>query len=289
MNFFRETVPNESKLYARIRDYEKDFSVKAQIENFWKKYEPYAPQKFLDKVQNNGNFHQRWWEMFLGVGLLNLEFEIRTSPEDEGPDFGIILSSQTVWIEAVAPKIGKGYDAVPELLEGFHNLPEKEFLLRLTSSLNYKLEVFNDYKNKSLISDHDYCITAISSCTLNQFGSLMNFPAPVPLKVLAGAGNLVLSKDNNYIQRRDKIQKKSGSSVETNLFDLEKFSRIFAVLYSYSDPLNSPDKPETTFQLFLNPVNSHKKNNIFLELFKKIEIWYRTRIDEDYIWQKYSA
>lgn len=289
MKFFKDSILNESKLYARIRDYEKDSSVKSQIENYWRKFEQYAPQKFLENIQNETNFHQRWWEMFLGVGLLNVNCDIRTSSIEKGPDFLISLTSQNIWIEAVAPNIGNNNDAVPELFEGIHKLPEVEFLLRLTNSMSYKLDVFNNYKEKKLVSDNDYCIIAISSCALNQYGSLMDFPAPAPLKILAGVGNLVLDKDNNYVQYRTEIQKKSGSSVETSLFSLESYSKICAVLYSNSDPLNSPNKPETTFQLFLNPFNSGNVNNTLSRIFNDLEIWYQTKNDKYIVWQKVSA
>ena len=289
MRFFKDSIQKESKLYARIRDYEKDSQVKFQIENFWKKFEPYAPLKYLKKIQNDGDFHQRWWEMFLGVGLLNINCKIKTSQKEKGPDFEIDLTSQNIWIEAVAPNIGNSFDALPKLLEGVHKLPEVEFLLRLTNSLNSKLDAFNNYIEKDWVSENDCCIIAISSCALNQYGSLMDFPAPAPLKVLAGLGNLVLNKDNNYVQYRTEIQKKSGSPIETSLFSLERYSNICAVLYSNSDPLNSPDKPETTFQLFLNPFNSQNVNNTFLKSFNDIEIWYQTKNDKYIIWQKHRA
>lgn len=286
MNLFRNSIRNESKLYARIRDYEKDSSVKNQIEKFWKKFETYAPPKYLEKLQSEGNFHQRWWEMFLGVGLLNLNFKIETSSREEVPDFLINSNSQKIWIEAVAPNIGSNNDALPEFLEGVHKLPEVEFLLRLTNSLNSKLDVFNNYREKNLVSDNDYCIIAVSSCALNQYGGLMNFPAPAPLKILAGAGNLVLAKDSNYLQYRTKIYKSSGSQVKTNLFYLNEYSKICAVLYSHSDPLNSPDKPETTFQLFLNPFNPSTVSSSLLKYFNDIEIWNHIKSEEYIIWQK---
>lgn len=289
MKFFRDSVPNESKLYASIRDYEKYSSVKSQIEKFWKKYEIYAPHKFLEIVQSDMNFHQRWWEMFLGVGLLTLNCNIITSKKEKGPDFLINNTSSNIWIEAVAPNIGNGNDALPELLEGVHKLPEVEFLLRLTNSLDYKLDIFNKYRENGLISNNDYCIIAISSCALNQYGSLMDFPAPAPLKVIAGVGNLVLNKDDNYVQYRNEIQKESKSSVETSLFSLESYSKICAVLYSCSDPLNSPNKPETTFQLFLNPFNAIKVNNTLVKNFNDIEIWNQIKKNKYIVWQKNRA
>lgn len=127
MEFFRNSISSESELYTRIRDYEKDSKVKSQIENFWKKYEPYAPQEYLEKIHSEGNFYQKWWEMFLGVGLLNLNISITTSPKDVGPDFKIILPSQVLWIEAVAPNVGDGVDAIPEFINGLINYLKMSF------------------------------------------------------------------------------------------------------------------------------------------------------------------
>jgi hypothetical protein len=286
MKFFKDSIKNESKLYARIRDYEKDFSIKSQIESFWNKYEPYAPHNFLETIQMERNFHQRWWEMFLGVGLLNLNFKIQTSNIERGPDFKFVLPSKIIWVEAVAPNIGEGEDALPKLQYGVEKLPEKAFLLRLTTSLNSKFEAFNKYKKERIVSENDYCIIGISSCALNQYGSLMNFPAPAPLKAVAGVGNLVLNEDGNYVQYRVAIQKRSGSLVETNLFNLDKFSNVCALLYSHSDPLNSPNKPETTLTLFLNPNNSQITNDLLSKMFYGIEIWYQTQNESYVIWQK---
>lgn len=159
----------------------------------------------------------------------------------------------------------------------------------MTTSLDSKLKAYSNYKEKGIVSDNDYRIIAISSCALNPYGSLMDFPAPAPLKVLTGVGNLVLDKKNNYAQYRTEIQKKSASFVETSLFSLESYSKICAVLYSHSDPLNSPDNPETTFQLFFNPFNAPNVNNCLLKVFNDIEIWYQTKNDKYIVWQKHSA
>ncbi len=274
MNFFREKSSEESKLYARIRDYYRYASVKSQIETFWEQYKPYAPTGFLKIIQLEDNFHQRWWEMYLGVGFLNLNFKIITSPNDKGPDYRMVLPKQTIWIEAVAPKSGKTDQALPDILEGVHDLPEKQFLLILIKLIKDKKEKFNRYINDNLITEKDCCIIALSGCALNQFSSLMDFPTPAPLKVLARAGNLVLSKSGSFVNFRRNIVGNNGNHVEeVNLFEYPGFNIISGILYSTIDPLNSPDRPEETFQLFLNPSNSPIKNNLLIDRFANIEIW----------------
>ena len=288
MSFFREKSSKEDTLYARIRDYESYASVKSQIETFWKQCESYAPKSFLKNIQLEENFHQRWWEMYLGIGLINLNFDIKTSPKDEGPDFQIILPNQTIWIEAVAPKPGVTEEALPEIFEGVHDLPEKQFLLRLIKILKAKKDGFHKYVHDKLVTEKDCCIIALSSCALNQFGSLMDFPTPAPLKVLIGAGNLVLSKSGSFINLREKIVESTGrNEEEVKLFEFPEFKIISGILYSTTDPLNSPDRPEKTFQLFLNPSNSPTKNNLLIDRFANIEIWLQIEKNEqETIWQR---
>lgn len=281
MAFFKESNKNGSNLYSRIRDHES--SLKKRLEEYWKKFEPYSDKDFLDGIEEN--FHQKWWEMYLGIGLLNLKLNLNPSRQVIGPDFEINLTDKNVWIEAVAPKIGTGNNALPKLLEGVHELPEKEFLLRLTNSIDNKVKAFNSYKNK-FISANGSFIIAISSCALSEYGSLMDYPVPAPLKVLAGAGNLVVSKEGNYVDSRKKVNTYSGNPVDTNLFEQKKFTSISAVLYSNCNILNCNNKPEETFQIFLNP---NVETSYYFEIFQGIDIWYKLPDSDEQIWKKKNA
>ena len=283
MNFFNDQVIGESETYARIRDRPEDWPIKSQIEGFWQIYKSYAPRNFKKEVQRN--FHQRWREMFLSVGMINLGFNIITSRKDKGPDLRIQnISDQNIWIEAIAPRSGSKDHVIPDMRSGIHDLPESEFLLRLTSAVDSKKSKFVDYLSKGVIKEDDVCIIALSACDLKQYGSLMNTPIPALLKILAGGGSLTLTKDRSYIAPRENIIKNSGADIEVRLFEDPSFDLIAAILYSVSDPLNSPDKPEDTFQLFINPL---AKSDVSRINFHGIDLWFQSVKQEDYsMWSR---
>lgn len=224
--------------------------------------------------------------MYLGIGLLNLERPVTTSKKDRGPDFNLHYhSEQSVWIEAVAPLPDDAH-TLPELLFGVFDLPEEAFLLRLTSALDTKRRKFATYQDGGIVGEKDCCIIALSASALNQFGSLMDFPAPAPLKVLAGAGVFVLADDGSYTTVRGNLHKSSGREVDVRLFENTDFQIISALLYSATDPLNSPDKAESTFKVFHNPL-AH--NPLPKEMFVNAEQWFRIKHDANQtLWQRYN-
>ncbi len=269
--FFRTKVKNESELYQHLRDDPHALKVKNKIVQLWNEYEPFAHKSFLKKIQFE--FHQRWWEMYLCIGLINLEIEIDQSESDKGPDYFIPVKNK-INIEAVAPTPGNTDEKVPDFVtNGVIDFPKKECLLRLSQALADKGKKFIEYISKGTVGKNDINVIALSSCALNQFGSLLDFPHPVPLSVLVGAGNLRISKENPYSgsQKNTTAYRYSGAPVDLCFFENRKFNIITAVLYSNLDPVNAPESPEKTFQLFLNPnaINQLPKN---CGLFK-IETW----------------
>jgi len=275
-SFFQKRKNNEDQLYSQIRDCSERAEIKKQIECFWKKYREYAPvseQHFLSIIQENGSFKQRWWEMILSVGLLNIGIEIQKKKTEEGPDISIydpIKVSPKIYIEAVAPKEGKTEDKLPEMKLGVHNLPEKEFLLRLSeAAFKKKYEKYKHYINSNKICENDIYIIAISTCNLSQYGSLMDHP-PAPLKFLAGAGHLILSPSGNFFEHRPQLKAIRNRLVEMNYFLGKEYNGISAVLYSNVDLLNCPDKPEEKFVIVKNPIAKNPIPNTF---FKGIDNW----------------
>ena len=230
--FFQKSKDNEDWLYSQIRDYSERAEIKKQIECFWKKYRKYAPvseQHFLSIIQEKGSFKQRWWEMILSVGLLNIGIEIQKKKTEEGPNVLIydpIKVSPKIYIEAVAPKEGETEYKLPEMKLGVHNLPEKEFLLRLSeAAFKKKYEKYKYYINSNKICENDIYIIAISACNLSQYGSLMDYPYIAPLKFLSVAGH--------FKAIRNRL-------VEMNYFLSKEYDGISAVLYSYVDLMNHP-------------------------------------------------
>jgi len=254
-NIFLAMRRGEDALYARIRDDKRGESCRQRLEQMWLEYRSYAPKGFRKKLQYE--FHQRWWEMYLTLGLIRLDFSVSTFSQDNHPDILLDFNNTKVWVEAVVPKPGTKSDAVPEqVANGVQDLPMRECLLRLTQAITAKREAVNSYIQRGIVSEKDAFVVAISACALNQFGSLLEWPQPVMLRVLAGAGDLAIPLDWNrstYSTRQETILRDSGSPVATVLFEEEGYRIISGVLYSNVDPVNAPLSPEKSFSLFLNP------------------------------------
>ncbi|NCB41972.1 MAG: hypothetical protein EOM59_05080 [Clostridia bacterium] len=256
---FQNAIANEDSLYSRIRDYPKDKGVKNQIEMLWNVFESIAPKDFLRNLQTSGAFHQRWWELYCGVGLLRICTEVKSNYKDKGPDFEIVYNNKKCFIEAIAPKCGEAKDYLPPM-EYSHKptvkkLPENEFLLRISNGIVEKQKKYKAYLDKGIVCKNDGLIIAISACDLAQYGSLMDCPVPAPFKVLLGYGfkRINLKTGENDISKRKSVLKKSGAQVSFNLFELEETRIISGIIYSNTDPLNSPDEPESTFVIVRNP------------------------------------
>ncbi len=287
--FFQPPKQNEHNIYSRLRDNPRASDLKQNIEALWSQYEPYAPTGFLSKAQYE--FHQCWWEMYLAVGLINLGFPITVSPPSrQGPDIAIRPeNAQPFWIEAVAPKVGTTSERVPAINNGVNELPKNQCLLRLSQGLDAKRKKFEEYKHIDLIRERDFCIIALSSCDLNQFGTLLDFPIPAPMSVLCGSDCLVITGTNSpsFINRRGYLYRNSGNLVDTNFFTNESSNIISAILYSNVDPLNFPIRPETTFQLFINPNTINPLPEGFKNYF---ETWTCTRREQsEEIWERHNG
>lgn len=289
--FFQPHRQNENDLYSRLRDNPRASDLKQNIETLWSQYKPYAPAGFLRKAQNE--FHQCWWEMYLAVGLLNLDFPISISPPNrKGPDITFQCENErSFWIEAVAPMDGSTSECVPAIKHGVHELPKKQCLLRLSQALDAKRQKYEEYKNIGLVRKRDFCIIALSSCDLNQFGTLLDYPIPAPMSVLCGSDCLVITGTNSpsFIKRHDYLYKKSGAPIDMNLFSSESFKIVSAVLYSNIDSLNAPIKPETTFQLFINPT-ANAINPLPKSFINCFETWSCTRRDQgEEMWERHNG
>jgi len=286
--FFQKSKNNEDCFYSQIRDCSERINAKKQIEFFWKRYKKYAPESeehFLSVAQEKGNFKQRWWEMVLSVGLLNIGLKIQKKKIEEGPDILIdnpIENLPKIYIEAIAPKEGETEDKLPEMKFGVHPLPEKEFLLRLSGAFVEKYKKYKCYINNNIICENDIYIIAISACNLSQYGSLMDYP-PAPLKFLVGAGHLILSPSGSFFKYRPQVKKIKNIPVEMNYFLTKEYDGISAVLYSNVDLLNCPDKPEEKFVIVKNPI---AKNPILNTFFRGIKNWAFDKKLKDWIRKK---
>jgi hypothetical protein len=275
-SFFLKRKNNEDTFYSQIRDCNERAEAKEQIEYFWRIYRPYVQGKesnFLDKAQMKGYFKQCWWEMVLSVGLLNAEANIKNKNTEKGPDILIEDLEETslkIYIEAIAPKEGVTEDKLPEMAWGYDiTLPENKFLFRASGAFIEKHRKYKSYIKNNTICEKDIYIIAISACNLGEYGSLMDHPCPALFKFLVGAGNQVLSPKGAFVEYRPQIMK-GDIPIEMNCFLKNKYNGISAVLYSNTNILGCPDKPEKTFIILSNPL---AKNPLPNKIFKGIKIW----------------
>ena len=256
-----------------------------QLEEMWCEFRDFAPKGFRRKFQVE--FHQRWWEMYLTLGLLHLGVNIKTSPADEGPDLCVDINGKRLWIEAVAPRVGTTSDRVPEpTVNGVSDYPKRECLLRLSQQLNAKRNIFEKYIQKAIIQPEDVCIIAISACNLNQYGSLLDFPCSAPLALLAGAGDMVVTRNSSqdtYFKQQKTINRDSGSPIDFMMYERDDFKIVSGILYSNNDPLNAPSRPESTFSLFLNPRAYY---HVPCDIYMKMETWTEEKRKVETIWKK---
>ena len=282
---FLPANPGEDSLYARIRDDPRGKTHLERLESMWAEYRDHAPKDFERNLQSQ--FHQRWWEMYLTIGLVHLGFNVKSSPKNKGPDLVVEVGGTRLFIEAVAPKVGEKSDRVPDpIMNGVGDYPMRECLLRLAQGLESKREAFARYAEESIIQPGDACIIAISACDLNQFGSLLDWPCPLPIALLAGAGHMVVTLDGSrdpFCMRQKSINRDSGSPVDTAMYEREDFRVVSAVLYSKPDPLNAPGLPESSLSLFLNP---RARRPVPHDMCVTMETWTEEQRDTETIWSR---
>jgi hypothetical protein len=142
-------------------------AARQRCEEMWRAFEPFADPNFLERLPFE--FHQRWFEMYLGASLVTAGIEVR-APKP-GPDFEISAGSQRIFIEAVAPTPGNPQhaDAVSEPVyvdvEGRAiavEVPHDLITLRIASAVRAKLDVFDRYRSRGLVSANDACIVAVN-------------------------------------------------------------------------------------------------------------------------------
>ncbi len=203
-------------------------NIKQFCESLWDKYKNYADSHFLSEVQKH--FHDRFWEMYLTVTLLEIGYLIESS--DKGPDILINYKNNKIWIEAVNSSNGIGLDIIPDVeFDAQQLVPEDKIILRLRTSIEIKLKAYERYACTSIIKVKEPYIIALNSAGLN---FMTDDDIPYILKALLPIGDYVYNfKDEIMkIEFRDRIIKEKGSEVFTNIFFNDRYKYISAIIYS---------------------------------------------------------
>jgi hypothetical protein len=268
--FFSDILPkNAEPAYTIIRDEPKYSDDKKFIEEMWLHYKQYADAHFLSQAKID--FNQRIWEMYLACSLLFQGLSIDS--KDEGPDILIDTGELKIWIEAVAPKPGEGEDAVSKQEFGrLRQVPDEQIKLRYRSAIEEKYnKKYKNYLNSKIVEPEDCYIIAINGSSIPSAKRELEIPRIIRSILPFGNKSILIDTESGqpidqFYQYQDRLLKKSGSSVSTDIFLQPEYSGISAILFSCIDAVNRPNKLGDDFVLLHNPIAARQLPRGFIKL-----------------------
>lgn len=255
----------EDLSYKYIRDLPHHEQSREFVESLWSLYHTFADRHFLEDAR--AHFLERYWEMYLGVALLNRGLQLVRSG-NEGPEFYFVHNHRKIWVEAVAPGPGTTSERVSEIQYGEVSLvPTEKILLRFTNAIVEKRQKYLTALSRGIIRPSDLYLLAINSRRIPHapLGNTM----PFFVQALLPFGNLAVVIDKNtgkisdtFYQSRESVIKESGAPVSTKAFLEPQFGFVSAVLHSAVDCVNRPKLLGGDFSVLHNPLASHSLNRI---------------------------
>ena len=251
-------VPCEDLGYLNTRDHPNGAEDKRFVEELWRRCHTFVDSNIREDARNH--FHQRFWEMYLAVTLLEQGFDLQPHVA-EGPDFCAIVGKCRIWFEATAPGPGITPDQVPvppELDQDFELIPTEKILLRFTNALDVKRKKYDAALEKGIISTDDSYILAINSRGIPRARYTSGLPyfiqafLPFGLPAVSIDGKTRKIIETIY-QYRSEVSKLTGSPVSTRAFLDDEASFCSAVLHSGVDSANYPDQLGGDFAVLQNP------------------------------------
>jgi hypothetical protein len=243
-----DLVPDGADLgYLNLRaaKYPQEKPIKAELEQMWAAYEPYADTDFPKKFAISLNEH--FWEMYLAVRLrgagktLRPRTDLTKKTKDFGPDICVLEEGRSVWIECVAPRKGKeGHeDSVPELSKKrmMSAAPRRQVELRITSSLLQKQGKFQGYRKAGIVAPDDIAIIAFSGSNFWAQSVTTDIPQAFSAVYPIGSEFAVVDKGTGDVvktgyEHAPKIPRKGGPDIERTGFLSGDYADIAGIIWS---------------------------------------------------------
>jgi len=246
--------------YSNTRDHTRGKRHKRLVEDMWREFEPIADDNFQSDAMSH--FNERLWEMYLAVTLQRRGYEVKNMG-GRGPDFHVSRDGVNSCIEATAPGLGEGDDAVPELVDRVvAEVPEDQIILRLTGALDAKRKQYSKAVERNALDPDLPFIVAINGNRIRFQGVQCTLPTVVrafygfgPLWVEWGRECRKIEKA--YFQRQESIQKASGIAIPTNGLLTKDYPMVSGVLFSWSGLTTYPEKFGSEF---IYVKNNHADN-----------------------------
>jgi hypothetical protein len=249
-------------LKSHVPDTPDGGKVAEHLNELWVAFRSYADPNFVKEFcsGDSDKLRQRYWEMYLGVWLLERDFKLLPH-RDAGPDIGVEILGRRIYFEAITPTAGSGDDRVPPLETqpwkpgeslAAKEVPASQIVLRWTAAFHEKARRFKEYLDAKIIQPVDACVIAINSCQTHFFGfdGISGYPAIMEAVYPIGPRQIQWVIDHPEqtsvnLTHRPSIQKSNQSLVETAPFLGDKFPYISAVLathrnewHKYSYPIH---------------------------------------------------
>lgn len=274
-DLFNELPAAASVGYRNLRDPPSANSQLCRMycEYLWERFRVYADKGFVQDFAVH--LHQRFWEMYLAVTLLDAGYTI-IAPKP-GPDFGIIHNGKRVWIEAVAATAGVPgkLDSVPkyEPKEGEigSDVPQNQIVLRCTAAISAKFpKQYRQHVELGIIGPEDCYVVAVNHAEAYHWAEVGT--PPFILRALLGIGSLFVTIDKKTLEvirqgvlYQGSIPKSSGASVDTALFlssESEQLSAVIGSVTTIGTPVHLQQAEHAMGQDFLLVRNPMARNPI---------------------------
>jgi hypothetical protein len=257
--FFQPGVCND--LYCKMRDGPEDRFVKGRqyLERIWHEGAQYVDPDSAEKATRE--LASVFWELQLAyavkcAGKRLVRRDLMRYVKNEGPD--LFADEPAVWLEAVVVRCGTGPDALqyPEMGKVYNYSPDG-VVLRLRSVIKDKSEQLKRHVDNGIIKPGQATVIAISGVTLPHRWSGANPPEIV--RAVYPASNLVIEIDRatnasrgHYVEYRDRVKKKHGAEISTDVFLGNELAHVSAVLYGEDDWVNPSSPPGSDFKIVHN-------------------------------------
>lgn len=254
--------------------------VVTHLEELWGDFAPYADQHFVqemlsavdrmrqfdaagpDRTKACHDFHIRYWEMYVGCGLLKRRQPLVPYRDRDalGPDHLVIDGEGRVWLECIAPGPGLGADQVPDYTDegGVHDVPDEQIKFRLTNAVDDKVKAWRDYLKKDIVKPSDRFVIAINDHCVPHAST--DWSPPRIARALLGVGNMAVGIDlrtskwsEPHLTAKRELKKANGSPIRSDWFLTTDVQCVSAVLYSSVDAFNRHVPVERDFVLVANP------------------------------------
>lgn len=192
---------------------------KETLELLWRQTSSTMDKSYKIRMLDNPiQFKQSLWEMYLKNYFIQKGKILKKSPKNVGPDIFFENNFKNVYIECIAPSVGKNDFKVPEMeLNSCGPLPIEELKQRLKDALNAKINKYKEYIDKCMVLEKDKLLIAINTSCLSNYGDLMDYIEPL---ILDACKEICIFETNPFI---DGVIYNHKSIFEYNL----KFKVIF--------------------------------------------------------------